>query len=77
MIKKALKLIGLFFLCTLVLAPTSGVLAETTNLNFYSASPGGMWYPMAVAAGSIWERSIPDVKIANKPGGGSSQCYGH
>jgi TRAP transporter TAXI family solute receptor len=65
--KKLLSLICVLFMCALLLVPTSATAAE---ISFYSATPGGSWYPIAVAAGNIWEKNIPGLKVMHKPGGG-------
>jgi len=51
--------------------PDSG--AETprdVRLKFFSASPGGSWYPIAVAAGKVWEDNIDGLTVTHEPGGG-------
>lgn len=44
---------------------------EPTSLIFWSASPGGSWYPIAVAVGQIWEDHA-NVVITHEPGGGEA-----
>jgi TRAP transporter TAXI family solute receptor len=40
-------------------------------LAIYSGSPGGGWYPIAVAAGELWTKNIPGVSVTHADAGGA------
>jgi hypothetical protein len=49
--------------------------AETAGaarvVSIYSGSPGGGWYPIAVAAGELWTKNIPGVAVTHADAGGA------
>jgi TRAP transporter TAXI family solute receptor len=47
--------------------------AERVTINFYSGSPGGSWYPIAVALAEIWMKEIPgySLEFTHADAGGS------
>ncbi len=44
---------------------------ETRNIAFYSGSPGGGWYPIAVAIADIWGKNIPGLSFSHADAGGA------
>jgi TRAP transporter TAXI family solute receptor len=64
------RLNGWIVLLSLLVALTFPGMAGAENITLASAAPGGSWYPMGVAMLKIWEKSIPGLTIAHKPGGG-------
>ncbi|NLY71887.1 MAG: TAXI family TRAP transporter solute-binding subunit [Clostridiales bacterium] len=44
---------------------------EKMIINFYSGSPGGGWYPIAVALAEIWMKDIPNLEFKHADAGGS------
>lgn len=40
-------------------------------LSIYSGSPGGGWYPIAVAAGELWTKNIPGLSVTHADAGGA------
>ncbi len=45
--------------------------AQTRTLAIYSGSPGGGWYPIAVAAGEMWVKAIPGLSVTHADAGGA------
>ncbi len=45
--------------------------AQARTLAIYSGSPGGGWYPIAVAAGELWTKAIPGVSVTHADAGGA------
>ncbi len=41
------------------------------TLSFYSGSPGGGWYPIAVAISDIWAKRIPGLSFTHADAGGA------
>ncbi len=48
-----------------------GGFAQQRVLAIYSGSPGGGWYPIAVAAGEMWTKGIPGVSVTHADAGGA------
>jgi len=48
--------------------------AAPKSINFYSADPGGSWYPTAIALSAIWESNVPGLSFTHLPGGGASNA---
>jgi len=48
-----------------------GAFAQKQVLAIYSGSPGGGWYPIAVAAGEMWTKNIPGVAVTHADAGGA------
>lgn len=74
------KLIGLVLILALVaLGAFAGggketakpAAAQARTLAIYSGSPGGGWYPIAVAAGEIWTKAIPGLGTTHADAGGA------
>ncbi len=45
--------------------------ATPRTLAFYSGSPGGGWYPIAVAIGEMWAKNIPGLSFTHADAGGA------
>ena len=60
--------IGLALVLALV---AMGAFAQQRVLAIYSGSPGGGWYPIAVAAGEMWTKNIPGVAVTHADAGGA------
>ena len=60
--------IGLALVLALV---AMGAFAAPRVLAIYSGSPGGGWYPIAVAAGEMWTKNIPGVAVTHADAGGA------
>ena len=60
--------IGLALIMALV---AMGAFAQQRVLAIYSGSPGGGWYPIAVAAGEMWTKNIPGVAVTHADAGGA------
>ena len=44
-------------------------LPKETMVTVYSSSPGGMWYPIAIAMINVWQKYIPNLIVRLAPGG--------
>ena len=62
------RLIGLVLVLALA---AMGAFAAPLVLAIYSGSPGGGWYPIAVAAGEMWTKNIPGVAVTHADAGGA------
>jgi len=51
--------------------PAASDQAEKVKIEFYSGSPGGGWYPIAVALAEIWMKEIPNLEFSHMDAGGS------
>ena len=59
----------LIVLVIFLLGITSFVTAQ--DLSMFSGSPGGGWYPLAVAISEIWMKNIPDLSFRHADAGGA------
>ena len=73
---------GFFLLTALVTLPLLVACAQEapapkiTTLEFMSGSPGGSWYPSAIALAAIWQSNIPGIAFRHIEGGGTANAKG-
>jgi TRAP transporter TAXI family solute receptor len=64
----------LMMLCFVFAAAAGGTGEKATQgrtIAFYSGSPGGGWYPIAVAIADVWGKNIPGLTFTHADAGGA------
>lgn len=63
-----------FLLFGILCSVSAGGKKETSGkqmINFYSGSPGGGWYPIALAISDVWNSNISNLEFSHADAGGS------
>jgi len=65
------RMMALMLAVVMVLAFVSIAAAEDRTISVFSGSPGGGWYPIAVAVSDIWGKNISGLSFTHADAGGA------